>query len=317
MNRILKIIIAVIAALSVYCPASAQGTAPLVREGVKWHYFVDYYFRVNLKNYCYFDGTKVISDTLYNICHWIEIEGNDTTFNRHFYLRQEGQKVFQRVDSTRKTHRYFPFARNLHEPVKDKECLLYDFSLEAGDTWKLLALNPTLDDNDRKIDAEGLGNIKKVDSVVYKEICGVRTKVLYVNSYSRWYGDHCYPIVEGVGCVDEGPFVIPYFRSSVTGSTYIWLAALEDMDGNVLHDFSGVNQVRADEAGLSTDGKTISVSAEGAWTVAVYGADGRKALQRSGYGPDAIPLDGLGTGIYVARLQTAKAAHTLKLVRKG
>ncbi len=38
-------------------------------------------------------------------------------------------------------------------------------------------------------------------------------------------------------------------------------------------------------------------------------------MQRKGYGSDAIVLDGLGAGIYIARLQTATAAKTLKLIR--
>lgn len=47
----------------------------------------------------------------------------------------------------------------------------------------------------------------------------------------------------------------------------------------------------------------------------LYGSDGREVLRCQGYGESQIPLDDVGSDVYIARLQTANTAKTGKLIR--
>lgn len=312
MNRFLQIVIAVIAVLIGYCTAAAQGELPLVREGVKWHYDFSYgsmggqSSRTN--DWLYFKGKKNIGDTIYSVCHWMVITfEKDTFFRPDMYLRQEGNKVFLRVDSLfdyyKKDIFYFANGRSF----TDKESMIYDFSLNEGDEFKLLNSLPTTSVDTFNIET-GQGNIKRVDSVKYVSVDGMNTKVQYIN-YDN-------VIVQGIGSIKHQIFPLPYTRNIMIGSWQDWtLIAVEDDNGSVIFNPSGVNSTFFEKAELLYENNSLRVSAEGAWTVILYGSDGREVMQRKGYGESEIPLDAVGSGMYIARLQTANSAKTVKLIR--
>lgn len=319
MNRFLQIIIAVIAVLVGYCTATAQGELPLVREGVKWHYNYEYWkmsvLAAHEDHYYHFKGSKMIDDKEYHICHLIGIDKQlDTVRNNRFYLRQEGKKVFLRLDSVQKNGYWYPRFNNSWE-TKEKECLIYDFSLNTGDTWKMLQ-NHQGDNWDNEY---GTGNIKTIDSVKYIPINGINTKTQYVRAAAWSYLDETVPVVEGIGCLFDAPFPLPYIGSRVI-SVYIYyeLVKFEDENGNVLYEWNhlGVgNQVGTSLDNIKIENNSLRITAEGAWTVMLYGSDGRGVLRRQGYGESQIQLDDVGSGVYVARLQTANTAKTVKLIR--
>lgn len=244
MSRILNLIIALVAVLSGYCTAMAQGDAPLVREGVKWVYdyskmWVGSGTTTLTKEYLYFSGKKEIDGKTYSICHWSDVNSDsDTGCNRTLYLRQEGKQVFLRLDSLKNQkldYRYPHINHFGNDPLTDKECLIYDFALLRGDSWKMLASCPE-DPRDSDYISDGVGNIKVIDSVKYIQVNGLHTKVQYVHTPSAYKSRT--EVVEGIGCLHDEVFPMPYIGPRTLG--YIIhrkLVALEDMQGNVIHDF--------------------------------------------------------------------------------
>lgn len=314
MNRILNIIIALVAVLSGYCTALAQGDAPIVREGVKWLYEqppqygsgkTDYY-------YLYFKGTETINGKEYKVCYRQYLDSAASAPKKFALLRQEGGKVFRYMGFDGRRGNATMQTGSL--PYGESEMVIYDFSLNTGESWKLL---PNSSD-DLILREYGYSNKKVVDSVKYTKVKDIDTKVQYIKHFGPELDHYTTPVIEGIGCIMEKEFPFPYPKAGYLYiySIYPLLKSFEDMNGNVLWKNNlGVSSVEESGATMTMEDDLLSVTAESGWTVTVYGSDGRKVMQRKGYGSDAIALDGLGAGIYIARLQTATAAKTLKLIR--
>ena len=316
MNRILNIIIALIAVLSGYCTALAQGDAPLVREGVKWRYIeLGSGPETSQRYLLYFQGTETINDKEYKVCYRQDYNDSITSSPvKIALLRQDEDKVFlYRSKTDLRTYPRPSYIDDIH--LKESEILIYDFSLDTGQSWKMMADYP----EDLMLSNAGWSNKKEVDSVKYIQIQGVDTKVQYVQGYrgTDYYIINTTEVISGIGCTQKKLFPFPYLGSYPLSIDFKHptLVSFEDEYGNVLWKHLGVSSVEESGASMTMEDDLLSVTAEGAWTVMVYGSDGRKVMQRKGYGTDAIALDGLGAGIYIARLQTASAAKTLKLIR--
>ena len=92
------------------------------------------------------------------------------------------------------------------------------------------------DPRDSDYISDGVGNIKVIDSVKYIQVNGLHTKVQYVHTPSAYKSRT--EVVEGIGCLHDEVFPMPYIGPRTLG--YIIhrkLVALEDMQGNVIHDF--------------------------------------------------------------------------------
>ena len=223
-------------------------------------------------------------------------------------MRQEGGKVY--LYRTDNELWYYPFPSIDKENCpKQCEVLVYDFSLNVGQSWRMMDVYP----DNVCMNQAGFGNLKEVDSVSYIQIQGVETKVQYVKSNLPFLT----PVISGIGCTEHKTFPFPFLGAITTSLNHNFptLVSFEDMNGNILWKHLGVSSVEESGASMTMEDDLLSVTAEGAWTVTVYGSDGRKVMQRKGYGSDTIALDGLGAGIYIARLQIATAAKTLKLIR--
>ncbi|MGM9862919.1 MAG: hypothetical protein ACI305_01470 [Lepagella sp.] len=314
MNKIAKILIAVMLAVITSSSSYAQGEMPLVREGIKWHYVSHCEtYPAPAHHYCFFDGSKEIDGKQYSICHWIITQNLDTTWRKCIYMRQEGKQVFMRIDSLKHQVFDYPFyfGPDVDKDSTDKECLLYDFALNAGQSWKLFP-NYSVIENEGW-DAIGAGNNIRIDSVGQITVCGINTKVQYIHSPLAIYGKIV--VVEGIGPLNNNIFPLPYTVDVTYKLIYpfTYLVALEDNKGNVMYDPSGVKDVIKEQTLLSVEGNRLSVDAEGDWSLTVFGADGSKAGTYRGNGQQAIELPFV-PGLYIAVLTDRNGSQKLKFM---
>ena len=314
MKGMLRNIMSVVLMVTMTLPVMmAQKSQPLVREGVRWQYSTYWPTRPQGENvdnyYLFFKGSVELDGKLYNVCRRRNIV-NTTTLDSACsvvaYLRQDGDKVFLRIENPEK----YPGIYD-SENMNLKECLIYDFSLDTGQSWKMMEEFP----GDYSLKFAGLTNRKEIDSVKYISIHGVQTKVQYVNSVD-WTALGTTPVVESIGCISDKIFPFPYLGIIPTGigRPLTYFIALKDDNGNVLYEPAGVVGVKTDATELRLEGDALAVGAEGSWTLTLYRADGVVAMRHSGSGSQSVTIRGL-RGVFTASLQTAATSRTLKIIR--
>lgn len=289
-----------------------QGETPLVREGVKWLYELRYPYseppeqQTVERYYLYFDGTETIDNIRYSKCFRLNVSPDSVSkFVAH--IRQEGGKVYSRITDLNNS---YPLVHIEYQNlIQDKECLIYDFSLNAGESWKLIQDIP---------DHNSLGacaNMQKVDSVGSAQFGGKAVKVQYVHSFS-WAYENKTTVIEGIGCIYDGDFTAPYVPEAIplgTADYMLRLVALEDSEGNVIYTPSGVKGVMSDKAGLNIEGDYLTVEAEGDWSLTVFSVDGSKAGSYRGFGPQTIEMP-FAKGLYIAVLTDRTGSRKLKFM---
>ena len=315
MNNIAKVVIAAVIAVIAAANMSAQGEQPLVREGVKWLYENRYPATVPPEQqaveryYMYFDGTITIDNIEYYKCYRRNLsKGADSKLIA--YLRQENGKVYRRLENVIQT--YPEVEEQYRNLVQSKECLIYDFSLNAGSSWKLLSELPDYNSLSR------CANLQKVDSVGYVQINDKSVKIQHIHSFSWAYGGKT-TVIEGIGCLYDEGFPTPYVPEQIPigyggfGSSIHRLVALEDSEGNVIYDPSGVGSVVNEQAGLSVAGNRITVKVEGNWSLTIFRVDGSKAGSYNGSGPQSVTLP-FAKGLYIALLADNHSSRKLKFL---
>ena len=296
-------------ALTVEAQEAEYEYVPVVREGVEWGYVYSHifppgveYYRLQLK------GDTVINDKTYKRCYAYQTATLDTaTATLHGFLREEDKRVYFIPNPEEEFTVGWLIMKDQYNSIYgDGERMIYDFNLNAGDTFS--SMMPVT-----------------ITEVSIVEVDGKMRKYFH-DQYNGTYS-----FLEGIGVVGSyGELAYPFAVEPANGSRVRFNFERNVADGRIVYkseEFDDGDPTCAGEsiaAALQSSGITISVagkmvtasaSSNGTTTAVIHDINGRTvATAQSADGSTEIDMSGFAPGIYIVTATTANDRKTRKII---
>ncbi|SCQ19884.1 hypothetical protein TFUB20_00852 [Tannerella forsythia] len=212
-------------------------------------------------------------------------------------IRTEGDKVLFTP--------YPGYENTVHQDYrKQKETVIYDFSLKVGESIPSAGLAPS-------------GKITKIDSVMFED--GHKHKRIHVGEY--------YSYIEGLGNDRYSPFFMlahalptmpsrPTFMCCHVDNRLLYRnPAFKNCDGQKVSNVIITGGLSEAKVWFSDGQLTVSLEDGRMFNVAVFNAQGMLVAQRQKNRYEArIPFGNEAKGVYFVRIQAGQAVATHKIV---
>ncbi len=281
---------------------------PMVREGVEWGYVYSHsfppgveYYRLQLK------GDTVINGKTYKRCYAYQTVMLDTeTAALHGFLREEDKRVYFIPNPEEEFTVGWLIMKDQYNSIYgDEERMIYDFNLNAGDTFS--SMMPVT-----------------ITEVTFVEVDGKQRKYFH-DQYNGTYS-----FLEGIGVVGSyGELAYPFAAEPTNGSRVRFNFERNVADGKIVYkseEFddgdptcSGVaaTTMQAPAITITVAGKTVTASASGNGIIAatIHDINGRTvATAQSANGSLTVDMAGFTPGIYIVTATTANDRKTQKII---